>query len=126
MDKKEICLFSNRYAYMVWANLCELRPALVRFDPPKIIINARLWRTAGRCFQTTRTIDLGLKFFFYSKQYAKTMRDVIIPHEIIHQADFDLYGESEKICGHGENWQKLMLEYGLAPNKYHSMEIKRK
>ena len=126
MDRKELTLDLERRTARIWGELCELRPALVRFDPPKIIINARLWRTAGQCFQTTRTIDLGLKFFFYSKQYAKTMRDVIIPHEIIHQADFDLYGESEKICGHGENWQKLMLEYGLAPNKYHSMEIKRK
>lgn len=125
MDKKELEIFTNQYAYMVWANLCELRPKLVRFDPPKITLNARLWRTAGRCYQTTRNIDLGFKFFLYSKAYANTMRDVIIPHEIIHQADFDLYGDSEKKCGHGAQWAKLMVEYGLAANKYHTMEITR-
>lgn len=125
MDRKELEIFTNRYAYRVWGNLCELRPNLVRFDPPKITLNARLWRTAGRCFQTTRHIDLGLKFFLHSKTYANNMRDVIIPHEIMHQADYDLYGESEKKCGHGENWAKLMVEYGLAANKYHTMEITR-
>jgi predicted SprT family Zn-dependent metalloprotease len=126
MDRKELEIYTNRYAYKVWADLCELRPKLVRYDPTKIVLNARLWRTAGCCFQATRRIDLGFKFFLHSKEYANIMRDVIIPHEVIHQADFDLYGESELKCGHGENWRKLMLEYGLPANKFHSMEINRK
>jgi predicted SprT family Zn-dependent metalloprotease len=50
----------------------------------------------------------------------------ILPHEIIHQADFDLFGESEKNCGHGKNWVSLMLQYGLKPDFYHTMEILRK
>jgi predicted SprT family Zn-dependent metalloprotease len=52
--------------------------------------------------------------------------DVILPHEIIHQADWNLFGKSEKICGHGANWQKIMLEYGLPANPHHTMEISRK
>lgn len=51
------------------------------------------------------------------------MRLVILPHEIAHQADYNLFGLSEKICGHGKNWCKIMLQLGLAPNKYHSMEL---
>jgi predicted SprT family Zn-dependent metalloprotease len=54
------------------------------------------------------------------------MMDVILPHEIIHQADFNLFGESEKICGHGEKWCEIMVNYGLPANPYHTMEIPRK
>jgi predicted SprT family Zn-dependent metalloprotease len=53
------------------------------------------------------------------------MIDIILPHEIIHQADFNLFGESEKKCGHGKNWCAIMQTYGLSPQKYHNMEISR-
>jgi hypothetical protein len=125
MDRQKILNATNRQADRVWGTLCELRPRLVRYNPPKIVLNGRLWRTAGRCFQTTRTVDLGVKFFEHSRDYGIIMLTVIVPHELIHQADFDLYGESEKSCGHGKNWRKLMLEYGLPDNPFHSMEIKR-
>jgi predicted SprT family Zn-dependent metalloprotease len=126
MNRAEIQNLVDQHTLMVWDILCELRPDLVRFDPPKIVLNGRLWRMAGYCCQNTRCVNLGLKFFLFSEKYAKNMTNVILPHEIIHQADFDLYGESELKCGHGENWRNLMLEYGLPANKYHSMEIPRK
>jgi predicted SprT family Zn-dependent metalloprotease len=69
---------------------------------------------------------MGYKFFKANTNYFNIMMDVILPHEIIHQADWNLFGKSEKICGHGENWQKIMLEYGLDPNPHHTMEILRK
>ena len=125
MDKTKLQTVLDRRADAVWNDLCELRPRLVRFNPPKIKINGRLWRTAGRCFQDARKVDLGAKFFEHSQKYAIIMRTVILPHELIHQADFDLYGESEKSCGHGKNWRKLMLEYGLPDDPFHSMEITR-
>lgn len=125
MDRQKILNATNRQADRVWGTLCELRPRLVRYNPPKIVLNGRLWRTAGRCFQDTRTVDLGVKFFEHSRSYGIIMLTVIVPHELIHQADFDLYGESELKCGHGKNWRKLMLEYGLPDNPFHSMEIKR-
>ena len=125
MDRQKILTAANRQTDRVWGTLCELRPRLVRYNPPKIVLNGRLWRTAGRCFQDTRTVDLGVKFFEHSRSYGIIMLTVIVPHELIHQADFDLYGESEKTCGHGKNWRKLMLEYGLPDNPYHSMEVTR-
>lgn len=125
MDRQKILTVAKRRADHVWADLCELRPALVRYDPPKIELNGRLWRTAGRCFQDARRVDLGVKFFEHSREYGVTMLGIIIPHELIHQADFDLYGESEKTCGHGKNWRKLMIEYGLPDNPFHFMSISR-
>jgi predicted SprT family Zn-dependent metalloprotease len=125
MDRKELTLDLERRTARIWGELCELRPRLVRFDQPKIILDSRFWRVAGQCHQDQNKIRIALNFFRFV-EFRATMRAVILPHEIIHQADYNLYGESEKICGHGENWQKLMVEYGLPANKYHSMEIKRK
>lgn len=126
MDKLKLQQILTRNTAMVWGALCELRPSLVRYNEPKIMLNSRLWRTAGRCFQDTNTIEMGYKFFAHSREYYATMLNVILPHEIIHQADFVLYGLSEKNCGHGVQWQKLMVEYGLPADKYHYMEITRK
>jgi predicted SprT family Zn-dependent metalloprotease len=51
------------------------------------------------------------------------MFTIILPHEIAHQADFDLFGESEKFCGHGVKWAEIMLQLGLPANKYHDLKI---
>ena len=126
MDRKRLELRLNSKCESIWETLAEIHGKLVRFNPPKINLNARLWRTAGMCFQEENYIELGYKFFLNSNEYANNMLNIILPHEIIHQADFNLFGISELKCGHGKNWQMLMLQYGLEPNKYHAMEIKRK
>ena len=125
MDKKTLLKLIDREAVMVWDSLCEIYPNLVFHDVPKFELNGRLWRTAGQCLQAENRIQLGTKFFQTKKNFV-TMIDEILPHEIIHQADFNLFGDSEKICGHGEKWREIMVNYGLAPEKYHSMEILRK
>ena len=104
----------------LWAEYCLLFPRLVRFDPPKIVRNNRFTRTAGCCYQETNTIDLGWKFF--PKNHL-AMLTVILPHELAHQIDFNLYGVSEKKCGHGKNWCDIMTKIGLPANKYHSLTI---
>jgi len=124
MDRKKLLQTLNVQASAIWDSLCEMYPDLVKFDCPKISLNGRLYRTAGRCHQETNVIELGTKFF-QTKKNSDTMVDVILPHEIIHQADYNLFGESEKICGHGEKWREIMVNYGLEPNPYHSMEVKR-
>lgn len=126
MDRKTLQTILERETATVWDSLCELQPKLCKFNPPVITLCGRLWRSAGMCHQETRIVKLGYKFFLHSADYRKQMFAQILPHEIIHQADFDLFGESEKKCGHGENWQNLMLQYGLKPEKYHSMELSRK
>ncbi len=93
--------------------------------PPIIELNGRLWRVAGLSHQESNVVELGYKFFAYSPDYANNMAKIILPHEIIHQADYNLFGLSEAKCGHGNNWKMLMLQYGLSPDIHHSMEIKR-
>ena len=104
----------------VWSALAESYPKLVRFDPPKIVLCNRLTRTAGKCYQEENRIHIANKFFV--RNYSE-MFSVILPHEIAHQADFDLFGESEKKCGHGEKWSEIMVKLGLPADKYHSLEI---
>ena len=126
MNRKQLQKIVEKESAMVWDSLCEMYPKLCKFNPPVIVLCARLWRSAGMCHQDDRIVKLGYKFFLHSSEYRKQMFSIILPHELIHQADFDLFGKSEKICGHGENWQKIMVEYGLKADKYHSMEISRK
>jgi predicted SprT family Zn-dependent metalloprotease len=126
MDKKIITRLIQREAATIWDSLCEIYPNLTNFDCPEISLNGRLWRVAGLNDQHNNKIELGFKFFKHSKKYANNMIDVILPHEIIHQADFNLFGESEKICGHGKKWCEIMLNYGLDAEPFHTMEISRK
>ena len=125
MDRKKLLNILNNQTLIIWDNLCELYPRLTRYNPPIIKVNGRLYRTAGRCHQEDNIIELGFKFFTYSLKYRDIMTDIILPHEIIHQADYNLFGLSEAKCGHGKKWQEIMINYGLSPDKYHSMEITR-
>ena len=124
MDRTKLIKLLKAETEIIWDSLCEMYPDLAKFDCPKIRLNNRFWRTAGICDQEKNIIELGTKFF-QTKKNCDTMVDVILPHEIIHQADFNLFGESEKNCGHGEKWREIMVNYGLEPNPYHSMEVKR-
>lgn len=126
MDKKTLQTLLQQQTVMIWDTLCEIYTPLVHNNEPKIELNARLWRTAGRCYQEENRIQLASKFFLAKTEYYNHMMNVILPHEVIHQADFNLYGNSEKKCGHGENWCKIMVEYGLKPDIFHNMEILRK
>lgn len=125
MDKKSILKLVGRESVMIWDSLCEIYPTLVFIDPPKLKLNPYFWRTAGCCHQAAGIVELGFKFFA-KRENLGTMIDVILPHEIIHYADFVLYGESEKICGHGKKWAEIMVNYGLPADPFHTMETPRK
>ena len=104
----------------IWSALAESYPKLVRYDAPKIVLCNRLTRTAGKNYQTENRIHIANKFFV--RNYTE-MFSVILPHEIAHQADFNLFGLSEKNCGHGKKWCEIMVKLGLPANKYHSLTI---
>lgn len=112
-------------AVRVWDHMADIHPRLKRYDIPEIYLCGRLTRTAGKCYQDDRRIHLGWKFFQHSSEYRGIMLNEILPHELIHQIDFDLFGESDKPCGHGKNWQMLMIQYGIKPKKFHTMDLKK-
>jgi predicted SprT family Zn-dependent metalloprotease len=123
MDKKTMLKILQRNTAMIWDTLCELYTPLVHYNEPTLELNPYTWRTAGSCYQEENLIQMSYKFMKYSPEYYNYMLQIILPHEIIHQADYNLFGDSEKICGHGVNWQRIMLEYGLEANPYHTMDI---
>lgn len=124
MNRIALSILLNNQAQIIWDTLCELYPRLTKYNPPIIKVNGRLYRTAGRCHQEDNLVELGYLFFTYSPDYAKTMTNIILPHEIIHQADYNLFGLSEAKCGHGKKWHEIMVNYGLSPDVYHYMKVK--
>jgi predicted SprT family Zn-dependent metalloprotease len=123
MDRKKLLNTLNNQTLIIWDNLCELYPQLVRYNPPIIELNGRLYRVAGLCHQESNIIELGYQFFTYSPQFASNMVKRILPHEIIHQVDYNLFGLSATKCGHGTNWCNIMASYNQPVDKFHSMWI---
>ena len=121
VDRNTLTVELNKRAAIVWEALCEIHPRLVKHDVPEVRLNGRMWRCAGQCFQETRIVTLSPKF--YDAGFSTRMNKIILPHELIHQADYDLFGLSEKKCGHGKNWAMLMVQYGLEPDIFHTMNV---
>ncbi len=118
MTRTELLQKCQAQAAKVWDIYCEIYPQLVKYDPPKIVLNGRFTKTAGNCEVENNVINLGVKFF--AKHYDRMMHE-IIPHEIAHQIDYNLNGIPKR--WHGANWQVIMSDYGLEPRTYHNMEI---
>jgi predicted SprT family Zn-dependent metalloprotease len=110
-------------AQKIWRMMQYKMPELQQFDCPDIIMNNRLRSTAGLCYFNNNRIDIGTKFCLHSREYQIYIQRIILPHELAHQADFNLFGLSELKCGHGKNWQYIMTHIlNLPANKYHKME----
>lgn len=124
MTREQLLKALNINAEIIWGNLAEMYPKLVKYNPPKIILCARLWRTGGKCHWEDNQVTLGYKFF---AKYPEYMNRVILPHEIIHQAHYDIYGgvPPEKEW-HSGLWAEIMVNYGLPADEFHTMNIARK
>ena len=106
------------YCETVWQALKSTYPELGTM--PTIVINNRLTKTAGQCFQPENVVELSGNFLM---AYREQMIAQIVPHELIHAADYQLFGKSEKRCGHGAGWKMLMVRYGLDPEPFHDMVL---
>ena len=121
MDKKLI-LTIERKADAVWLEFCEIYPRLVRIDRPVIVPNNRFTITAANCEVENNRINFGMKFM---PRFAENMLNVILPHEIAHQIDYILHGLPKNNRWHGRTWSQIMVNYGLPPLAYHSMDLKK-
>ena len=120
MTKTEMQKIFQARTVALWDSYCEIFPALVKFDPPKIVINNRFTKTAGCNHTESNIIEMGGKFIL---AHYDTMIRVILPHEIAHQIDFDINGWYDRKPHHGKQWQSIMLAIGQEPNPYHSMVL---
>lgn len=124
MSKDIILAGLNAQGKVIWNKLQIIHPKLKSRGCPDIILNNRFTATAGTANQHDRRIEMATKFIIHSPEYYNIMFNIILPHELAHIADYDLFGESNKKCGHGNNWKMIMLQLGLPPDKYHSMRLK--
>ena len=100
-----------------WKKFCGLYPQLNKYQMPDIIINRRLKKTGGRCFDFQNKIDLSHNLM---ENNIDEYINVIIPHELAHQINYNLNGPK---CGnHSRSWKQIMVKYGLPPEIYHRME----
>ena len=110
----------QQIAQNLWDEYCEIFPALVKFDCPKVTLNGRLSKTAARNFMETNEIEMGSKFFI---KHTTNMLNVILPHEIAHQIDWNLNGWYPRKPHHGKAWIEIMVKIGHNPEPYHTMML---
>lgn len=120
MDKKQLLDFLAREADKLWDSYIEIFPKLARFDAPKITLNSRFTRCAGCNNSAENIVELGFKFF---AKYSDNMIQVILPHEIAHQIDYNLNGWYNRKPHHGKQWVDIMVKIGQPANPYHCMEL---
>jgi predicted SprT family Zn-dependent metalloprotease len=120
-EREQIRQIMEAHCRTVWAAFSALYPDLRTM--PDVQVSGRLTRTAGRCWQPENIVEFGTKFLMHSRETQIIMMQQIVPHELAHAADWQLYGESEMKCGHGRGWREIMMNYGLPPNRFHRMEL---
>lgn len=116
MNRIEALSKATMWSRATWARLEKMYPGKLG-AMPEIQINARLKTTAGRNFWELRVVDYSLELFCEHSEY---FRLDIIPHELAHQATFDMWPASARRC-HGAEWQGVMLRLGIVPSRCHSM-----
>jgi len=104
----------------LWDTYCEIFPKLVKFNPPTIIVSNRLTSTAGYNWSENNTITLAAKYFINNHD---NMINVILPHEIAHQIDYNLNGWYKGKRHHGKLWHEIMVLINQIPDPFHHMEL---
>ena len=103
-----------------WPRFVRLYPELRKFECPIIKLNNRFTKTAGQCLVEHNLVQIAAKFL---PKHHHEIFSVTLPHEIAHQIDVNLNGMPRNNRWHGVSWQKIMVQYGLTPDTYHTMEI---
>ena len=85
---------------------------------PKIVLNRRLKTTAGRCDLAAREVDLSVDLM---RANMAEFQKIIIPHELAHMVAWDIY----KDPGHGADWKRVMVIYGIPPDRCHSLTVEK-
>lgn len=116
MDKIEALRLTTLWTGATWARLQKMYPGKLG-TMPTVEINARLKTTAGYCHWEIRKTEYSLELLV---EYPEKFRMVIIPHELAHQANWDMYKPSGNGC-HDNTWRGIMVSLGLPPDRCHDM-----
>ena len=113
MDNAHLLTVAQRTVAKTIRRLNKLYPQFTR-DRIDVKINNRLKTTAGRCFIEMGYIDLCPSLM---RENLDEFIKVTIPHEVAHQAAWDLFEEP----AHGKPWKLIMLALDLEPTPWHHM-----
>lgn len=121
MDRNDLFRQAHGIAVETWNTLVNMYPGKLGVFPT-VKFNNRLKTTAGRMYVQERICELSPEIMEYNLEgFVKE----IIPHELIHQVDWDINGKTwdlNRIPWHGTTWKQIMVEFGLSPNRLHSFE----
>lgn len=113
---------ANKAGPFIWAKFVKIYPKL-KTQCPGFRLNDRLKTTGGRVKCDERIVELSPELYYYN---LNAFHFQIIPHELAHIVDYDLTGN----LGHGPTWKKIMIAYGIPPDRFHSLinpiEVQRK
>jgi predicted SprT family Zn-dependent metalloprotease len=121
-EREQIRQIVLRVCYANWQALQQAYGPRLG-EMPEIQVNGRLTSTAGRCWQPEQVCDFSIPFLLHSAETRVHMVKQVIPHELAHAADWQLYGESEVKHGHGRRWAEIMRVLGCAPERFHHMRL---
>jgi len=107
------------YAETLWVSYKRIFPEL-KGNCPKIILSNRLTKSAGYNLSEDNTVTLANKYF---KNNHDNMVNVILPHELAHQIDYNLHGWKKGRKHHNSNWESIMMLIGLDHDPYHTMTL---
>lgn len=116
MEVEQLQVLANKY----WYGYCKIFHELNKFKCPIIKINNRFTKTGGVNRSELNTIELAGKYFANNMP---VMLDVILPHEIAHQIDYNLNGWHTGKKHHGKSWQEIMVLINQIPDPYHYMVL---
>lgn len=113
MDNAHLLAIAQRTIAQTIVRLHKLYPQFTR-DCIDVKLNNRLKTTAGRCWIETGLIDLSPSLM---RENLDEFVRVTIPHEVAHQAAWDLFEEP----AHGRAWKQIMRALDLEPSPWHYM-----
>lgn len=116
MDKTEALRLATLWTQATWKRLELMYPGMLGACPV-VQINNRLKTTAGRCWWEMRIIEYSYELF---AEHTENFRMDVIPHELAHQANWDLFKPAGNGC-HDKGWIMIMIRLGLQPDRCHDM-----
>ena len=125
MDKtkqEEWRIYLQNRTATLWAGYTRIWPNLGVV--PAIKINMRLSATAGQNRYDQNVVEMAGKFLNRSKEFGQEMVNVILPHELAHQIDYNLNGVPDGNKWHGNQWKVIMVKIGQNPARCHRMDLK--
>lgn len=88
-----------------------LYPRLRAFNPPTIKTDGRIKKMLAYYYCDTQQIKVGSCWL--AKNWCIILAE-IVPHEVAHHIDY-LLSPVVNDEHHNENWQKIMIQFGLEP-----------